>query len=206
MLHIIHKKSNALSREQWETIRKLNRKIIPNSLYDQNLFTGGCLESTCESAILKAIEMGTAEILFGFKDHQLISYMIFYCTGNPPTLEGRLQAYYHLGRVGYSDMLVVDPKFQKRGYAKEMRKHMKQIARESGIDVFMTFVRAIPIPNLPSLMSLHGAGAVFSNNQLVLQRQLPGMEQALTDICYELIYPTDDRYLTTDKTGKIIWE
>lgn len=47
---------------------------------------------------------------------------------------------------------------------------------------------------------------MFSNNQLVLQRQIPGMEEALTDICYELIYPTEDRYLTADKSGKIIWD
>ena len=70
----------------------------------------------------------------------------------------------------------------------------------------MTFVRAIPIPNIPSLMSLHKAGAVYSSNQLALQRQLPGMEQPLTDICYELIYPTDDRCLTSDKTGQISWQ
>ncbi len=206
MLHIIHKKSNALDNEQWQTIRTLNRKIIPNSLYDQNIVNGGCLQSTCESAIKTAIEMRTAEVLFGVKDEQLISYMIFYCTGNPQTLANRLETYCHLGRVGYSDMLVVDPEFQKRGYAQQMRVHMKQIARESGIDAFMTFVRALPIPNIPSLMSLHKAGAVFSSNQLVLQSKPPGMEQPLTDICYELIYPTGDRCLTSDKTGKICWE
>ena len=65
MLHIMHIKSNALDSEQWQAIRNLNRKIIPNSLYDQNLVNGGCLESTCESAIKKAIEMGTAGVLFG---------------------------------------------------------------------------------------------------------------------------------------------
>lgn len=150
-MKIIHYQSSNIDEKKWDIIRSLNQKIIPSSPYDQTLFNGGCLLSTCENAIQKAKEIETTEILLGFKNEQLISYMIFYCQSNPESLQTRLNNYIHLGRVGYSDMLVVDPGFQKKGYSQQMRTKMKQIARQANIDVFMTFVRCFPIPNIAIL-------------------------------------------------------
>ncbi len=204
-LEIIHKKAAALSAAEWERVRILNQKIITDSLYNQNLFKGGCLQSTCDNAISKALETGTTDILLGLERDQLISYMIFYCLENPPSLQARLDNYRHLGRVGYTDMIVVDPIFQKKGYAKQILTRMKQIGKDAKIDVFMTFVRVLPIPNIPSLQALRQAGAVSSNNFLLSERKIGGIEDPIRDICLEMIYPTDKRILTTDKQGKVIW-
>jgi hypothetical protein len=205
LLEIIHKKAAALSAAEWEQIRLLNQKIIPDSLYDQNLYNGGCLQSTCDNSINKAMEMGTTDVLLGLESDQLISYMIFYCLENPPSLQARLDKYRHLGRVGYSDMLVVDPIFQKQGYARQMRTRMKEIGKGAKVDVFMTFVRSLPIPNIPSLLALRQAGAVSGCHFLLSERKIDGLDGPVQDICLEIIYPSDARILTTDSGGKVIW-
>ncbi|MCP0914298.1 hypothetical protein NKV53_08095 [Legionella sp. 27cVA30] len=205
-MDILHKKAAALSQSEWEHIRLLNQKITPRSLFDQDLFNGGCLKSTCDNAINKAIETGTTEVLLGWQHGMLISYMIFYCKDNPLSLQSRLAAYEHLGQVGYSDMLVVEPHFQRLGFAASMRRRMKHIAREAKVDVFMTFVRSLPIPNIPSLLSLRKAGAVCGKNLLALERCLKGMQEPGSDVFLEMVYPTDERKLTVDQTGKIMWQ
>ena len=204
-MDIIHKKASELSQNLWDQIRTLNQKIIPRSLYDQNLYNGGCLQSTCDNAISKAIATGTTEILLGLEGEQLISYMIFYCLENPPSLQSRLDNYRHLGRVCYSDMLVVDPDFQGRGYSKQMRTRMRQIGKEAKVDVFMAFVRTLPIPNLASFMALRQAGAVSGRQFLSLERKIENFDDLIQDLCLEMLYPTDDRKLTTDRFGKVSW-
>ncbi|MBA2651162.1 MAG: hypothetical protein H0U73_02655 [Tatlockia sp.] len=204
-MNIIHKKASDLCPNLWDQIRTLNQKIIPSSLYDQNLYNGGCLQSTCDNAISKAMATGSTEILLGFDGEQLISYMIFYCVENPPALQLRLDNYRHLGCVGYSDMLVVDPTFQKRGYSKEMRTLMRQIGKAAKVDVFMAFVRCLPIPNLSSFMALRQAGAVSGGQFLSLERKLVNFDDLIQDLCLEMIYPADDRQLTIDRFGKVSW-
>lgn len=204
-MQIKNRKAYSVTENEWMQIELLNKKIIRTSLYDQGFFDGGCLASTCESAVKKAIEAGTTEVLLGYEGTQLISYMIFYTQDNPSSIQARLARYKHLGNVCYSDMLVVDPGFQKQGYSKQMRLCMKQIARDAQVDVFMTFVRGIPIPNIPSLLSLRHAGAVCGKNLLIIDGPFEKKDDAITHICLEMLYPSDDRKLATDENGKVIW-
>lgn len=53
-------------------------------------------------------------------------------------------------------------------------------------------------------MALRKAGGVCGNHQLVLERKLDFNEK-ITDVCFEIIYPVDERTLTIDHTGKVIW-
>ncbi|MBA2656753.1 MAG: GNAT family N-acetyltransferase [Tatlockia sp.] len=204
-MEIIHQKACEVSEKFWEQIRTLNQKIIPSSLYDQSLYAGGCLQLTCDNAIAKAQQTSSAEVLLCRIDEQFIGYMIFYCDENPPSIQPRLDKYSHLGRVGYSDMLVVDPAFQRLGYSKKIRACMKEIGRNAKIDVFMTFVRSLPIPNLSSFIALRQAGAVSGRNFLLTERNLTNFDGLIQDLCLELLYPTDERKLTSNELGLIHW-
>jgi GNAT superfamily N-acetyltransferase len=205
-VEIIHKKAAMLHGNEWEQINLLNQKIIRSCLFDQEFFNGGCLKSTCDKAVRQAIEIGSTEVLLCFLEKQLIGYMIFYCDTPPASVQDHLQAYRHLGTVGYSDMLVVDPSYQKNGYAKQIRSLMQQIGKEAGVDVFMTFVRGLPIPNIPSLRSLRDAGAVCGKNLLILKREFDDIEVTFTDICLEMVYPCDERRLNTNSSGQVTWQ
>lgn len=201
----VHKAKN-LAQAVFDEMASVATQSSYNTLFDQRYFDGGNWQSTWENVLHAAQADPECDIVLACDGDVLAGYMIFYTEGNPEKLAEALAEYAHLGKVVYSDLLMVAPAYQKAGISGKVRDVALKVCADSGADVVFAYVRALPVPNLPSLAALKKYHAVITPTTLKLKRFHEALGAEVDDVCLEALYPVDAaRRLHVNEQGQINW-